>query len=41
MKSFFNINSVKTLALLMALFLLTSFAGWESVANAKGGGEQQ
>jgi hypothetical protein len=41
MKSFFNINLVKTLALLMALFLLTSLAAWESVANAQGGGEQQ
>ncbi|MFM7115428.1 MAG: hypothetical protein ACKO81_02680 [Planctomycetota bacterium] len=41
MKTFFNINLVKTLALLMALSLLTFFSAWESVANAQGGGDQQ
>jgi Ca2+-binding EF-hand superfamily protein len=41
MKSSFNINLVKILALLMALSLLTLFSAWESVANAQGGGEQQ
>lgn len=41
MKSSLSINVVKSLAYLVALSLVTFLPGWEPLANAQGGGDQQ